>query len=78
MKGILICASMLFYFYGCRAVNPPEVKSISTVGIEQSPSLLKDEPVLKRKVAIARFSNETKYGQGWFYDKNEDRLGKQA
>ncbi|MFA6541284.1 MAG: CsgG/HfaB family protein, partial [Bacteroidota bacterium] len=33
---------------------------------------------LKRKVAIARFTNETKYGQGFFYDKNDDRLGKQA
>jgi curli biogenesis system outer membrane secretion channel CsgG len=33
---------------------------------------------LKRKVAIARFSNETKYGQGFFFDENNDRVGKQA
>jgi curli biogenesis system outer membrane secretion channel CsgG len=35
---------------------------------------------LKRKVAIARFSNETKYGKGFFtlYDKDNDPLGKQA
>ncbi len=33
---------------------------------------------LKRKVAIARFSNETKYGQSFFVDKNDDRIGKQA
>lgn len=33
---------------------------------------------LKRKVAIARFSNETKYAKGSFYDKNEDPLGRQA
>ena len=34
--------------------------------------------VLKRKVAIARFTNETKYGSGLFTDANYDRLGKQA
>ena len=33
---------------------------------------------LKRKVAIARFSNETKYGQSFFLDDNNDRIGKQA
>ena len=33
---------------------------------------------LKRKVAIARFSNETEYAKGLFYDKENDPLGKQA
>jgi len=33
---------------------------------------------LKRKVAIARFTNESKNAQGFFYDKNNDPLGKQA
>lgn len=33
---------------------------------------------LKRKVAIARFTNETKYGQSFFIDKDNDRIGKQA
>jgi len=33
---------------------------------------------LKRKVAIARFSNETEYAKGLFYDKANDPLGKQA
>jgi len=33
---------------------------------------------LKRKVAIARFSNETQYGKGIFYDKDNDPIGKQA
>ena len=34
--------------------------------------------VLKRKVALARFTNETRYGTGLFTDKNYDRIGKQA
>jgi len=33
---------------------------------------------LKRKVAIARFTNETKYGQSFFVNKEDDRVGKQA
>ena len=36
------------------------------------------EASLKRKVAIARFSNETTYAKGAFYNKEEDPLGKQA
>lgn len=33
---------------------------------------------LKRKVAIGRFSNETQYAKGIFYDKENDPMGKQA
>lgn len=33
---------------------------------------------LKRKVAIARFSNETQYAKGIFYDKNNDPITNQA
>lgn len=33
---------------------------------------------LKRTVAIARFSNETEYAKGAFYDRDNDPLGKQA
>jgi len=36
------------------------------------------ERVLKRKVAIGRFTNETRYGAGLFVDAQLDRLGKQA
>ena len=34
--------------------------------------------VLKRKVAIGRFTNETQYAKGVFYDKENDPMGKQA
>lgn len=34
--------------------------------------------VIKRKVAIGRFSNETQYGKGLFYDRENDPMGKQA
>ena len=44
----------------------------------QTKEIQNDQQVLKRKVAIARFSNETEYGKGAFYDKANDPLGKQA
>lgn len=37
-----------------------------------------DGMVLKRKVAIGRFSNETQYAKGIFYNKENDPMGKQA
>ena len=37
-----------------------------------------ESATLKRKVAIARFSNETQYAKGIFYDKANDPMGKQA
>ena len=36
------------------------------------------EKTLKRKVAIGRFTNETQYGKGIFYDKDNDPMRKQA
>lgn len=44
----------------------------------QIQEIKKEEQVLKRKVAIARFSNETQYAKGLFYDKENDPLGKQT
>ena len=40
--------------------------------------LFAQEKTLKRKVAIGRFSNETQYAKGIFYDKENDPMRKQA
>ncbi|MCF0173796.1 MAG: penicillin-binding protein activator LpoB [Bacteroidales bacterium] len=42
------------------------------------PSLAQNERTIKRKVAIGRFSNETQYSKGLFYDKENDPMRKQA
>jgi len=36
------------------------------------------EKTIKRKVAIGRFTNETQYGKGMFYDRDNDPMQKQA
>ena len=70
-KLFLFITSILF------AVNSIAQKTIiNTVPINQE--INKEEKVLKRKVAVARFSNETQYAKGIFYDKNNDPMGKQA
>lgn len=48
-------------------VEPVKTESIQTDGMG-----------IKRKVAIGRFSNETQYAKGIFYDKENDPMGKQA
>ena len=42
------------------------------------PSAAQEERTIKRKVAIGRFSNETQYAKGLFYDKENDPMRKQA
>ena len=42
------------------------------------PMQVPDGKTIKRKVAIGRFSNETQYAKGVFYDKENDPMGKQA
>lgn len=52
---------------------PQEEEQISKTLIETD-----SERFLKRKVAIARFTNETNYGKGFFYDGKNDRIADQA
>ena len=42
------------------------------------PASAQEERTIKRKVAIGRFSNETQYAKGLFYDKENDPMRKQA
>ena len=42
------------------------------------PAVAQEERTIKRKVAIGRFSNETQYAKGMFYDRENDPMRKQA
>lgn len=70
---------------GCATVQKTNQHNIpQSVTTTKSTSIIQKEvnsnkpSGLKRKVAIARFTNETRYGQSFFIDKNNDRIGKQA
>jgi curli biogenesis system outer membrane secretion channel CsgG len=75
MKNVLIKSTMLglaIAFISCSTQQ-------KIVRVEpQVQSVKQEEQGLKRKVAIARFSNETRYAKGIFYDKENDPIGKQA
>jgi curli biogenesis system outer membrane secretion channel CsgG len=72
MKMKLIGLSLSILTIGCTTQQ-------NVVQVEPQIQVVKnEEQFLKRKVAIARFSNETQYAKGVFYDKANDPIGKQA
>ena len=72
MKKLLMLALVFTISYGASAQRKTEI-------VETTVNPVKDDGmVLKRKVAIGRFSNETQYAKGIFYDKENDPMGKQA
>lgn len=70
LKSILtIC--LLSYSFNIMAQRTTEI--VEPLSQEQEEGM-----TLKRKVAIGRFSNETQYAKGIFYDRENDPMGKQA
>lgn len=75
MKKLFVFA-VCFVVFGCTTQQKVvQVQSPVQVPVQEAAS---QKQVLKRKVAIARFSNETQYAKGVFYDKENDPIGKQA
>lgn len=68
-KGILMLM-MLSIYIGASAQRKVEMVETPVQNVSD------DGMVLKRKVAIGRFSNETQYAKGIFYDKENDPMGK--
>jgi curli biogenesis system outer membrane secretion channel CsgG len=73
MRNVFLCVSITaLLLSGCTA-------SQKVVRVEpQIAEIVPEYQGLKRKVAIARFSNETTYAKGVFYDKENDPIGKQS
>lgn len=78
-KQVIIGGAVCFLFLTCAHYTDNVSKSALPSTSNTSPSLSNPSVrVLKRKVAIARFTNETKYSKGFFYDGQNDLVGKQA
>tara|TARA_Y100001970_G_C14217497_1_gene850578 strand:+ start:188 stop:1156 length:969 start_codon:yes stop_codon:yes gene_type:complete len=74
----ILLASLSLFIFSCSTVQPPPVKEINPNTPIISPTISdNDIHVLKRKVAIGRFSNETNYGKSIFSDGSND-IGKKA
>ena len=79
MKSIFYCGliSFICFMYSCATVTQPSVVLLDSQSQQISKSLQGSDKILKRKVAIGRFSNETKYGKSMFADASYN-MGKQA
>jgi len=82
LKSIYTISAISILFSGCATMQKVETHKVPTkneVQISKTLKVKKNIPTgLKRKVAIGRFTNETRYGQSFFLDKNNDKIGKQA
>ncbi len=88
MKKVFLLFGIMSLCVGCATIDKREV--VQSIPERANPQAQSPQGatrlgtdgstarVLKRKVAIARFTNETKYGAGLFTDNNYDRIGKQA
>lgn len=63
---------------GCATSTQQQIYKPETAPQVSKTIVESQEKGLKRKVAIARFTNETKHGNSFLLDQNNDRIGKQA
>lgn len=80
---LLICGTIILFYSGCATVSTPVQQTEAPVTKEQQikAQTAAQIPVVKqykRKIAIARFSNESNYGRSLMTDQDYDRIGKQA
>ena len=76
---LLVLASCNLLFIGCATVSTPRLEPVRpAMASQEAKAFVAPAKVLKRKVAVARFSNETRYGRTLFTDGDQDPLGKQA
>jgi curli biogenesis system outer membrane secretion channel CsgG len=79
VSGALLAA----FVGGCATTSPHQQQVAAPVSNDQQLAAQRQAAVvatktLKRKVAIGRFTNETRYGRTFLVDANQDPLGKQA
>ena len=82
IRNILTAASLIS-LGACAVAGPPTVKHESSSSRDaqikaQQTLVLTEAKRFKRKIAIGRFSNETRYGRSLLRDQHGDPLGKQA
>ncbi|GAA0859720.1 CsgG/HfaB family protein [Aliiglaciecola litoralis] len=81
MKRMLILTSLssVILLSACTSSTKQAVNKVESNQPQISQTIQQEqEKQLKRKVAIARFSDETKNSSSIFVDKNYDQIGKQA
>lgn len=80
MNRAIIVGAGLACLVGCATVEPEVARSapVSVPAANVEVISIPTAPKLKRRVAVARFSNSTRYGKGLLYDGENDPLADQA
>lgn len=83
LPGKLVCVGSLLFLAACATPSEPTVKaegssSRAAQREAQKTAALPEVNRHKRKIAIGRFTNETRYGRSLLRDVDGDPLGKQA
>lgn len=82
-KNISITVMTCLLLTGCATMQQQKMHETPVQSITDVSKTVQEKKVdqpkgLKHKIAIGRFTNETRTGQSFFIDKNNDRIGKQA
>lgn len=71
-NGIVLSALATALFSGCATTTPSIAKVEQPTKVQPQIIMKKEEPKLKRKVAIARFGNEAQYGKSALFGINNN------
>jgi curli biogenesis system outer membrane secretion channel CsgG len=77
-KYIIVGVLSLCILSGCSRYTTTADTSLQKQPRISKTNVAPSSRFLKRKVAVGRFTNETKYGKGFFSDESTPNLGKQA
>ena len=73
IKFIGTAAALSIFITGCSTTSPTVAKVEKPTVVKPKKIIQqKEEPILKRKVAIARFGNEAQYGKSALFGVNND------
>lgn len=71
-NGIIISVLTAVLFSGCSTTTPTIIKLVPPTKTQPQMTIKKEEPNLKRKVAISRFGNEAQYGKSALFGMNNN------
>lgn len=78
MPPRLLPLALLLLATGCATVQSPQHEPVRPPALEAPPQPSPQGRVLKQRIAVGRFSNESHYGRGLWRDGDGDPMGKQA
>ena len=79
MFKLILLSILSLSLFACASSPPSEIINKANSDPQISKTITMEAfKGLKRKIAIARFTNETKHGNSFLLDNNNDKIGKQA